>query len=231
MKEHDMIHILLSRGILGKQEVVPIVNTYLRKSDRVTIVNYSFFPFHLPDETSYRRFYEKGSPYYEKMINSFEPYGINEHNTDWVDYYDDTSEDALKKIGNADVLYFPGGAPDLFMERIIDRGLKEAIEAHQGVMIGSSAGAMIQFKRYHIAPDREYASFSYAEGLDLIRDFAIEVHYRRRKKQKKAMRRVHKDGIHDIYALPDHGLIVYDQSRVMPYLGARQIYSKKGIIR
>lgn len=226
-----MTHILLSRSILGKPEVVDKVGRYLKATDRVVIVNLSFFSFHLPDETSYRRFYDKGSPYYDKIINSFEPYGIKEKNVTWLDYYKDTSEVAKEKVRNADILYFPGGAPDLFMERINERDLKNSIERHQGVMIGSSAGAMIQFKRYHISPDREYASFAYGEGLDLIRDFRIEVHYRRRKKQKKAMRRVHKDGVDDIYVIPDEGLIIYDHKHIMSYFGARRIYSKKGIIR
>lgn len=230
-KEHGMTHILLSRGILGKPEVANKVGPYLKATDKVVIVNLSFFLFHLPDEASYRAYYDKGSPYYDKIVTSFAPYGIKEKNIVWLDYYKDSIEEGKDKIRNADVLYFPGGAPDLFMERIRKRDLKHVIEAHQGVMIGSSAGAMIQFKRYHISPDREYASFSYEEGLDRIRDFAIEVHYRRRKKQKKAMRRVHKDGTDDIYAIPDQGLIICDRDRIMTYLGARQIYSKKGIIR
>jgi peptidase E len=230
-KEHEMTHILLSRGILGTPEVVNKVSPYLKATDRVVIVNLSFFLFHLPDEASYRAFYDQGSRYYDKMINSFAPYGIKEKNIVWLDYYKDSSDQAKEKIQNADVLYFPGGAPDLFMERIIERDLKQTIEAHQGVMIGSSAGAMIQFKHYHMTPDREYRSFAYGEGLAWIDDFAIEVHYRRRKKQKKAMRRVHKDGTHDIFVIPDEGLIIYDQKRIMAYLGARQIYSKKGIIR
>ncbi|MFP4187755.1 MAG: Type 1 glutamine amidotransferase-like domain-containing protein [Acholeplasmataceae bacterium] len=226
-----MTHILLSRGILGTPPVVDRVGSYLKATDRVVIVNLSFFLFHLPDEASYRAFYDRGSPYYDKIVASFAPYGIREDNIVWLDYYQDSNEVAKDKIRNADVLYFPGGAPDLFMERIIERDLKRDIEAHRGVMIGSSAGAMIQFHCYHITPDREYASFAYGEGLDRIRGFDIEVHYRRRKKQKKAMRRVHRDGVHDIYALPDEGVILYHQNLVMPYLGARQIYAKKGIIR
>ena len=119
----------------------------------------------------------------KKMIGSFSPYGIQESSIQWI-YYDTPTEEAIQMIKKSDILYFPGGAPDQMMERFKDKNLIQAIEEHQKIYIGSSAGAMIQFEDYHISADAEYPKFSYEKGLNLLKGFSIEVHYRRRKKQK-----------------------------------------------
>ena len=49
-----------------------------------------------------------------------------------------------------------GGAPDLMMKRIKEKKLKKLIKNYKGIMIGYSAGAMIQLDSYHISPDEDY---------------------------------------------------------------------------
>ncbi|MCF7932846.1 MAG: Type 1 glutamine amidotransferase-like domain-containing protein [Acholeplasmataceae bacterium] len=223
-------HILMSRGILKSEHVINLCKPLIKATDQVVIVNLSFFPFHLPDEASYRAFYGPDSLYHQKMIDSFEPYGIKASSIRYVDYYDDDESTAKRKIEEADILYFPGGAPDLLMDRVNQKKLKESIEAHKGLVIGSSAGAMVQFRSFHISPDNEYPVFIEHQGLDMIDAFAIEVHYRRRVVQKKAMRRVWKKTRKDLYVIPDDGVLVYDGSQVMCAGSARKHYGKKGVI-
>ncbi len=55
--------------------------------------------------------------------------------------------------------------------------------------IGSSAGAMIQIAKYHITPDEDYNTFTYNKGLNLIKDFDIEVHYEGTEVQNKYIKR------------------------------------------
>lgn len=224
-------HILLSRGILNHPDLVETFKDLIKPTDKVAILAYSFFPLWLPDLESYDQYYSQGGEYYDKMMSAFEPYGILEKNIEFIHYYKDSTEDAIKKINQADIIYFPGGAPDLMMKRIEEKGLKEIIEKQDKLFIGSSAGAMIQMSEYHISPDSDYPYFSYEKGLNLLTGFSIEVHYRRRKKQKSSLRKVNRAFRHPIYAIPDDGALYVDEKGIKCLLSAFKIYQHKGINR
>jgi len=226
-----MINILLSRGILHHPLIFHEVKTYIKKTDRVVVLAFSFFNHQFSNPQEYHLFYEKNGEYYQKMIDTFAPYGIMEDQISWINYYKDTQESAIQKIKEADIIYFPGGAPDLMMERICAFGLKDVIESFQKTYIGSSAGAMIQCKNYHISKDSDYPSFSYKEGLSLCTGFSIEVHYQRRKKQKSGMRKVFRAYKHPIYAIPDDGALIVDHGNIKTIKSAFLMYDHKGVVR
>jgi len=226
-----MTNILMSRGILGHPMMIEHVQKYINKKDKVLVVAFSFFENQFKDEKSYLEFYSPGGEYYIKIVNSFLPYGIEESQIDWLYYYKDDKESAIKKISKANIIYFPGGSPQLMMKRIHEFNIKEALESPDKVFIGSSAGAMIQLDHYHISPDAEHNKFSYEEGLNLISGISIEVHYRRRKKQKSALRKVNRAYRHPIIAIPDAGAVIIDNESVKLIGDAFLLYGKKGIIR
>jgi peptidase E len=223
-----MINILLSRSILGEPEMVQNLSQYILPTHQVLIVAFSFFKEEVTSETQYDALYEKGGTYYDKMIAMFSSYGISENQISWIHYYKDDTASAIQKIKEADILYFPGGAPDLMMKRIHEFGIQESLEQHQGIYIGSSAGAMIQFEDYHISKDHDYKRFSYEHGLNLLKGFSIEVHYDRKKKQKSGMHKVWRAYRHDIYAIPDDGCMVIDRQRTHLLGSAVKIYNQKG---
>lgn len=226
-----MINILLSRGIIGEDYMVKELSGIIKKEHKVCILAFSFFDFHIPGKEAYDQYYKKGGEYYQKMVDNFSPYGIKESQIEWIYYFDDTTQSATKKINSADIVYFPGGAPERMMERINEFKLKEVLETNDKIYIGSSAGAMIQFNTFHISPDREYSRFSINQGLNLINDFIIEVHYRRRKKQKSSLRKMHRQTDKDIYAIPDDGAIVYHQELITCIGTAKKLYDKKGWVK
>ncbi|AUD65342.1 hypothetical protein BK011_06440 [Tenericutes bacterium MZ-XQ] len=226
-----MIHVLTSRGILRESFMVDALKEIIKKEHKVCVVALSFFQKHIYTIEAYDAYYKKGGEYYQKMIDSFEPYGIPEKHISFVYYYDMSKEEAKKKIDQADIIYFPGGAPDLMMERIKEFELKEHLENQKKIFIGSSAGAMIQFSNYHISPDLDYDKFSLHEGLDLIDNFIIEVHYRRRKKQKSALRKMYRSTHKPIFAIPDDGAIIYDHKQLKLLGSAKQLYNHRGVIR
>lgn len=226
-----MINILLSRGIIGQEHMIKKLKPFIKANNRILIVALSFFPKFIKNEQEYDLYYNQNSEYYQKMITSFSAYNVKEANIKWLHYYNDSPADALAKIKEADVIYFTGGAPELMMRRINAFGIKKALEAHKKVYIGSSAGAMIQFSNYHISPDIDYPNFSYEQGLNLLDGFSIEVHYRRKKKQKAALRKVHRAFKHDIFAIPDSGAIIINNGQVECLNSAHKIYDKKGIAR
>ena len=164
-------------------------------------------------------------------MNSFIPYGIPEKHITWVHYFKDDHDSAVKKLKSANIIYFPGGAPDLMMKRIKEFDLIEVLEAHHQVFIGSSAGAMIQVKNYHIAKDFDYDRFSYEEGLNLISDLSIEVHYRRKKVQRRAIKKVWRAYRHDVYGIPDDGMIIINNHEVTLVHSALKLYDHKGVVK
>ncbi len=226
-----MNHILLSRSIIASPKMMPYFKPYIHENDQVLIVALSHFTKHIDNEVSYKNYYEKGGEYYQKMIDSFAPYGIKESQIKWIHYFKDNQKSAIQKIKDADIIYLPGGSPDLMMLRIEAFGIKDALESHQGLMIGSSAGAMIQMASYHISPDEDYPSFRYEKGLDLLKGFSVEVHYRRRKKQKAALRKVNRAFHEEIYAIPDDGAMIVTNEGIKCIATAKKIYEKKGVVK
>lgn len=226
-----MIHILMSRGIFGSPHVVEMAQSFVKPTDQVVIVALSFFEHQAPSQQAYHELYQAGSDYYQKLVASFLPYGILENQIQWIDAYHDQKNSAIQKIQQADILYFPGGAPDQMMERIKKMGIQEAIENHKGLMIGSSAGTMIQFETYYISKDTDYQAFSYQKGLSLLKNFFVEVHYRRKRTQKRAMKRVFKDHRKPIITIPDDGFVIVTEDRIIPCHSANLHYYGLGIYK
>ncbi len=217
-----MINILLSRGILDQDLVYETAKTYIKKEMSVCILAFSFFAETMTMET-YHTFYRAGGEYYEKMINMFSRYGITEKQIKWV-YYDEVVTNKAKElIKTADILYFPGGAPDQMMNRIIEKSLYDVISSFDKIVIGSSAGAMIQQDFFHISPDAEYPNFSVHKGLQYIKDLGIEVHFRRRKIQKKAIRKISAIMRRPLYVIPDDGALILTDDKIIT-LGTARLY-------
>lgn len=218
-----MINILMSRsGALNATWAKDELNKHLKPKMKVVIVGFSFF--NNLDEVTYFNEYGQNSEYQLKLTNNFLEYGINDIN--WLYYYQQTKAEMVELINSADVLYFPGGAPDLMFERIKEKAILENLKNFKGIVIGSSAGAMIQLANYHISKDQEYFKFSFNEGLGYLDDFFIEVHYRRRRPQKSSMRKVRKTYKKPVYIIPDDGMIVVSDSQILTLGSAKLYYTK-----
>lgn len=198
-----------------------------KKDMKVVIIGFSFFsPL---SEEKYEEYYGVNSEYNLRMKSLFLEFGIT--NVEWINYYTMDYNKTIELIKNADVLYYPGGAPDLMYERIIEKDLLDILSIFNKIVVGSSAGAMIQLGDYHISPDYDYKNFSMNKGLGYINEFFIEVHYAKRKKQKKGMRKVRKTFQKPVYILPDNGMIIVNDGIVKTLNEARLYFDKKGIIK
>lgn len=84
----------------------------------------------------------------------------------------------MEELTSADVLFLTGGAPDLFMKRILEKKILANLKAFNGVVIGCSAGSMIQFNKFHITPGPLYPDYKVINGIGMIdKDLGVEVHY------------------------------------------------------
>ena len=103
------------------------------------------------------------------------------------------------------------------MERIDKFNLRSTLLQFQGVVLGYSAGALIQLEEYHLSPDQDYPEFCYVKGLPILKDFYLEVHYEDSTVQNEAIQRVLKERRKIVYAMvTDRAAIVMDGSRATP---------------
>ena len=68
--------------------------------------------------------------------------------------------------------------------------LYDILMQHDGILMGYSAGAVIQLAEYHLSPDDDYPEFKYYEGLPYLNDFYMEVHYEGTAVQDESIQRV-----------------------------------------
>ena len=172
---------------------------YFNKNDKVAVVALSYYDDYVYDAESWERVYGVGGNCYFETVDGLAPFGIKPENISFINYFKDSKESARKKISEADVIYFTGGLPDRMMERIIDLDIYDALLAHSGVVMGYSAGAVIQLREYHLYPDGDYTDYGYYTGLPYLEGFGIEVHYEFKPEQDESIKRF----------LAERGLTVY----------------------
>lgn len=204
-------HVLLSSSRIDEKWAYYNLKDRISKYDRVCVLAFSFY-----DDTKnlddWNRQYKPGQGiFYHENTDIFFKYGIKLDQICWVNYFMDSKEEMISKIKNSSILLLTGGAPDLMMKRIKEKGLKRIIKEYKGMVIGYSAGAMIQFDSYHITPDEDYHSFSYQTGLGYISGFDIEVHYCDSKKQRESIQKVKEEKQLNVYGIGEDGGIIVDE--------------------
>lgn len=210
-----MINILFNQFQINASWCFDTFRKYIHPDDKVTVVPFSFQEQYIDSERSWQTAYgKKQGHYYSQIVESFLPYGIDEQSINWVNYFSDTKTEAKLKIEEADILYLPGGLPDKMMERIIEFDLKKIIQQHRGVIMGFSAGAMIQISDYHITPYEDYESFGYFKGLGLIHSFDIEVHFNSTRLQLDCINRSINETGRPVYAMEDEGALIVADGKV-----------------
>lgn len=209
-----MVHILLDILDFSADFLYSELRRYICPKDKVAILAFSYRDSAVHSLDDWNAFYRKPDGlYYEGMVAPFLRYGIPESHIQWINYYTDTKAQAAAWIRQADLLYLPGGLPDRMLERIDDFDLRSALLEFQGVMLGYSAGALIQLEEYHLSPDQDYPDFGYFKGLPLLKDFYLEVHYEGTALQNQAIRRVLQERGKTVYAtVTDRSAMVLDDS-------------------
>ncbi len=196
-----MVNILLEGYDIDAPWLYGALKPYVRPSDRVAVVAFSFRDNRVKAAEDWDRLYGKEQGmYYGGITGGFAAYGIRQEQVSFLDYFRDTKESAAEKVEGADILYFLGGLPDRMLDRIEEFGLTDALMRHKGVVMGYSAGAVIQLAEYHLSPDEDYPEFAYYRGLPYLDGFYLEVHYEGTPVQKEAIRRVLAEKGKPVYA-------------------------------
>ena len=211
-----MINILLEGYNIDEQWLYEELKNYVRPNHKVAIVAFSFRDSQIKNLEDWEKCYNReNGRFYKGIVGGLLAYGIDEKNVSFLNYFTDTKESAREKIENADIVYFLGGLPDKTMERIKEFELYDVLLNHNGIMMGYSAGALIQLGEYHLSPDGDYPEFVYFKGLPLLNEFYLEVHYEGTDIQNEAIQRVLKERNKTVYAtICDEGAILVDNGNL-----------------
>ena len=110
------------------------------------------------------------------------------------------------------------------MDRIKEFELYDIVMDHNEIVMGYSAGALVQLAEYHISPDDDYPDFKYCKGLPFLSHFYIEFHYESTSVQNAAINRVLTERGKKMYAVkPNSGALLVDNGEIHP-IGNVQIF-------
>ncbi len=211
-----MVNILLEGYDIDAAWLCDELKKYIKPTHTVAVVAFSFRENCVSSVTDWNLLYGKeNGRFYAGITGGFKAYGIPEGNITFINYFADTKGSAARKIEQADIVYFPGGLPDKMMERIREFDLYDALMKHDGIVMGYSAGAVIQLSEYHLSPDEDYPEFQYYKGLPYLNDFYVEVHYQGTDIQDAAIRRVIAERKKTVYATAFRsGAILVDNGKI-----------------
>ena len=183
---------------------------YVKKDAKVLIIPWSF-----PNElNNLDEYFGKDTKRYLKYINVLLSLGYQENNIKVLDCYNDNKNKIKDLINTSDVIVLTGGNPEMFYQKVVqDTECLYDLKYFKGLVIGSSAGAVLQFKRYFItAKNNYYKYFSFYDGFGLINDpFYIDVHSINNNFYLKKLSNVAKDKKKKIYAISNNGVLVVDR--------------------
>lgn len=222
-----MINILLEGYEINAPWLYDDLKKYILPNQSIAVIAFSFRDSEVKNSKDWDSLYSKGKGiYYNGIVDAFTAYGISEDNITFVNYFKDTKESAVQKIQKADILYFTGGRPDRMMDRIKEFDLTDVLRKHKGIVMGYSAGAVIQLSEYHLSPDKDYKEFQYYDGLGYLDDFYLEVHYEETAVQNEAIQRVIAERGKTVYAtVLQSGAILVDNGN-LKLLGDVKVFDR-----
>ncbi|MGL5296022.1 MAG: Type 1 glutamine amidotransferase-like domain-containing protein [Culicoidibacterales bacterium] len=201
-----MIQLLLSQNNFDSAWAMPQLKQYLQPSTKVLILPFSFSPKLLKTSRDWEQSYGKNGTYYRDIISPFLKYGIYESDIRWANYFEDSQEDIIKLMHKCDVVFLPGGLPQRLQERLVNKGLVDALQTIPKMIIGVSAGALVQLPQYSLSPDRKFKKFEALPGLAITDvPFFIEVHYSSTDRQSEFIRSALDYGASNVYAISNNG--------------------------
>lgn len=210
-----MINILLEGHNITHSWLYEELKNYIKPSHRVTVIPFAFRDRDVCSLDDWNRLFGKKGYIYSGIANGFSRYGIPEENITVINYFTDTKERAVNKIKWSDIIYFPGGLPHKIMERIDELELYQLLASYDGIVMGNSAGALVQLENYHLSPDHDYPEFGYYKGLPYINDFYLEVHYDGSEIQDSSIQKVLEEKGKTVYATAlMSGGIVVDEGKI-----------------
>lgn len=210
-----MVNILLSEYNFHEDWAREAMLKYIDANAKVVVIPFAFSEKWISNNFEFQRAYNKiDGNYYKGIVEPFMDFGIAENNIIWLNYFEDTEEEMRSIIEACDIVFLTGGLPDMAVKRVLEKGLLDGIRASD-IIMGSSAGALMQLGNYFISPDEDYPEFMCLNGLELVKEnFYIEVHYEESDIQKECIRKVLQGKTDIVYAIKDKGGLIVDNNEI-----------------
>lgn len=192
-----MYSILMSNFQTGFYYIKNHLSKLITKDTKIVVIPWSF-PIEL-DSKNVRDFFDDNK--YNKYIEPLIELGIDNSNVKILDCYRDSKEDMIKSIENSSILILPGGNPEMLYNKVIQKGILECLKNYKKTIIGVSAGAELQLKKYFITKKNNYyKKFAWYEGFGIIdNDFYFDVHSINRGRYLSSLKNRSKQINKDIY--------------------------------
>jgi len=213
------MNVLLSNYNFHEDWIRDELKEDIKKDSRIVILPFTFSEEQISNSEEWDKAYSREyGKYYNEIVDPFLAFEVKEENIIWLNYFTDSKKKMIEFIDASDVLFFTGGLPEKAVERILEIGLLATLKKYTKLIIGASAGAMIQLAEYYISPDEDYPLFNYYKGLGLLdKDFQIEVHYTRAEVQMECINKVLKEKSNKIYAIGEKGGVILKDNLIKVY--------------
>jgi len=160
------MNILLDKLDFNESWAYETFKKIIKPEYKICVIPFAFHETWIKDKEEWEKSYNKlNGEYYKDTVSVFYTYGIEDKNIALVNYFEDSPESAKEKIMASDIILLTGGYPDKIMTRLEEFDLIDTVENHHGIIMGWSAGAMMQCFDYYISPDDDYLEFVYKKGL------------------------------------------------------------------
>lgn len=210
-----MYSILLSDISLGFENAISELKKIINSNMKVAIFPWAY-PIEINSDILNNEYFKKGEKRYNKYVTKLEELGIKEDNIVVCDCYKDSTQKLKRIINNSDILLFPGGNPEMLFYNILHRTeILYSLKKYNKIIIGESAGAVMQFERYFATAENNYYNyFAFYDGYGIINDtFYIDVHTINNKKYLSVLKEITDKMKKDIYAIPNDGCLIYDREK------------------
>lgn len=208
-----MIHILINAYNFDQPWAFSEIAAYLKPHMKTLIVPLSHNEEYSSDAQLWHDRYDTGMEWHENIVRPFKAFQIDDRDIAWLNYYEDDAARAGEKVRKADVIVLAGVDAEETMERIEDLELTEALRSFDGILIGVSAGALVQLRDYHQI-ETEERDFGYGQGLGLIDGLDIDVHYREDIPHLNAVIRSIEDFGRPVVCFGEQGGMIIDRGHV-----------------
>lgn len=204
-----MVNLLLSLNNFDEDWCYHILKNIIKEKHNVLIIPFSYDDRWLKDDLDWdNAFNNQHGTHYKDIVSPFLSYGIDENNIKWINQFKDSVKVMKEKIKNTNIIFFTGGYPDKMFDKLKKYDLIESLENFSGIMIGVSAGAMVQISEYHITKDLDYDRFKYYTGLNIIKDFDIEVHFENTEIQNISLLKTIREKKKPVYSITNSGAVL-----------------------
>lgn len=186
-----MINILLStfdKSLYNK------LNKYIKPNMRICVIPFSYDLDWLGNVEQFQNHfgYDNGKHRLD-IVDKFRDYGIQKEDVYVANRFTDSIELMKSMINKSDIIFLTGGDPCIFMDLLRKYDLVDTIQQFNGIVIGKSAGAMIQLDEYYLYPceHERIEYYMFFKGLGLVKDLQMIVHWEGTKEQREALSRLH----------------------------------------